>query len=276
MKVHHLNCGTMRLPAAPLVCHVLLVETDNGLVLVDTGHGLDDISSPGRRIGPARWVVRPVLDPDETAARQVERLGLRRDDVRHIVVTHFDADHIGGLSDFPHATVHTTADEVLGALTPPTSRERRRFRPAQWAYGPRIVEHGATGEPWRGFAAAKPLDEIAPGIVLIPLPGHTRGHACVAVDTGDRWLLHAGDAFYHPGSIDGHGGVPFALRALETLIAYDRVRVRDNHARLADLRSRADPDLTIFSAHDPVAFAQLSAGAAPRRGGRDGGRPGRR
>lgn len=37
MKVHHLNCGTMRPPGTPtLVCHVLLVETDNGLVLVDT------------------------------------------------------------------------------------------------------------------------------------------------------------------------------------------------------------------------------------------------
>ncbi|MDM4718732.1 MBL fold metallo-hydrolase [Micromonospora sp. WMMA1363] len=258
MKVHHLNCGTMRILTATLVCHVLLVETDNGLVLVDTGHGLDDIADPKRRIGPVRGVVRPVLDPDETAARHVERLGFRRDDVRHIVVTHFDADHIGGLSDFPHATVHATADEVLGARTPPTWRERSRFRPAQWEHGPRIVEHGTTGEPWRGFAAAKPLDEIAPGIVLVPLPGHTRGHACVAVDAGDRWLFHAGDAFYHPGSIGGRGGVPLALRAMETLVAYDRKKVHENHARLAAVQASAEPDLTIFSAHDPAAFAILS------------------
>ena len=26
--------------------------------------------------------------------------------------------------------------------------------------------------------------------VMIALPGHTRGHACVAVDAGHRWLLH--------------------------------------------------------------------------------------
>ena len=37
MKVHHLNCGTMNMPTAPMVCHVLLIETDNGLVLVDSG-----------------------------------------------------------------------------------------------------------------------------------------------------------------------------------------------------------------------------------------------
>lgn len=260
MKVHHLNCGSIRVFREPLVCHVLLVETNNGLVLVDTGYGLDDIADPRRRIGPTRTIVRPVLDPDETAARQVERLGFRRDDVRHIVVTHFDADHIGGLSDFPHAAVHTTADEVRGARNPPTWRERSRFRPAQWRHGPRIIEHGAAGEPWRGFAAVKPLDEIAPGFVLIPLPAHTRGHACVAVDASEQWLLHAGDAFYHPGSIDGGGGVPFVLRAMETLVAFDRRRVRENHARLAAVRARAEPDLTLFSAHDPAAFATLSSG----------------
>jgi glyoxylase-like metal-dependent hydrolase (beta-lactamase superfamily II) len=37
MRVHHLNCGTMRPPGAALVCHVLLVESDAGLVLIDTG-----------------------------------------------------------------------------------------------------------------------------------------------------------------------------------------------------------------------------------------------
>ena len=36
-EVHHLNCGTMNMPGAPLVCHVLLVETANALVLVDAG-----------------------------------------------------------------------------------------------------------------------------------------------------------------------------------------------------------------------------------------------
>ena len=59
MRVHHLNTGTMcpigrRLvngtgsifQRARMVCHCLLVETNDGLALVDTGIGLDDIANP--------------------------------------------------------------------------------------------------------------------------------------------------------------------------------------------------------------------------------------
>lgn len=250
MKVHHLNCGSMRVPTAPLVCHVLLVETEAGLVLVDTGFGLADIAEPARRLGPFRHVIRPVLDPAETAARQIEALGLRRADVRHIVLTHFDLDHIGGLADFPDALVHVSAAEARGAVHAPTLRERVRYRAVQWAHGPRLVEHEPDGEPWRGFAAARELTEVAPGLVLVSLPGHTRGHAAVAVDAGDRWILHAGDAFYHRATLDG-GKVPAALRAQESLVFFDRRQVRANQARLAELHGRAEPDLTIVSAHDP-------------------------
>ncbi len=191
MKVHHLNCGTMNPPAtASVVCHVLLVETDSGLVLIDTGFGSHDCADPAGRVGPLRHLLRPVLSHEETAAHQVEQLGFRRDDVRHIVVTHLDLDHIGGLSDFPEAQIHVTAAEALGAITSPSQFEKTRYRCAQWAHQPKIVEHDPRGEKWRGFAAAKELDEISPGIVLISLPGHTRGHACVAVDAGHRWVLH--------------------------------------------------------------------------------------
>jgi glyoxylase-like metal-dependent hydrolase (beta-lactamase superfamily II) len=204
VKVHHLNCGTMDPPAtAQMVYHVLLVETDNGLVLVDTGFGSHDCADPARRLGPARHLIRPALHRDETAVRQVERLGFRREDVRHIVVTHFDADHIGGLADFPEAQVHVTATEALAAIQPQSWDEKSRFRRVQWAHRPKIVKHSPDGEQWWGFAAAKELGEISEGIVLISMPGHTRGHACVAVDAGHRWVLHSGDAFFHCGTIDG-------------------------------------------------------------------------
>ncbi|GHE68330.1 MBL fold metallo-hydrolase [Streptomyces capitiformicae] len=258
MKVHHLNCGTMLPPGAGrIVCHVLLIETGDGLVLVDSGFGLDDIAEPGRRLGPTRHLLKPALAREETAARQVERLGFDRDDVRHIVVTHLDQDHIGGLSDFPHAQVHVTAAELLGSVTSPSRQERFRYRAAQWAHGPRFVEHGPGGERWRGFAAARELDTIAPGIVLVPLPGHTRGHTCVAVDAGSHWILHAGDAFFHRSTLDRTSTAPAVLRVMERLVAYDLKQVRANHARLAELHHRAEPDLVIVNAHDAELYERI-------------------
>jgi glyoxylase-like metal-dependent hydrolase (beta-lactamase superfamily II) len=261
MKVHHLNCGTMHPPRTPaLVCHVLLVETDNGLVLVDAGFGSDDCADPPGRVGPVRFITRPVLVPAETAAHQIEQLGFRREDVRHIVVTHFDTDHVGGVSDFPHAQVHVTAAEAFAVFSAPTRQERIRYGRQQWATEQSIVEHSPEGEAWRGFAAAKELDEIASGIALVSLPGHTRGHACVAVDAGHRWVLHCGDAFYHYGTLE-RTRVPGSLWAMETTVAFDRKTVRDNHARLVELYRRAEPDLLLVAAHDLAQYERAKATA---------------
>jgi glyoxylase-like metal-dependent hydrolase (beta-lactamase superfamily II) len=257
VKVHHLNCGTLYpLGCGELVCHVLLVETGNGLVLIDTGFGPRDCDDPARRVGPSRHLIRPVLKRGEAAVDQVERLGFRRDDVRHIVITHFDGDHIGGISDFPEAQIHITAAEALGALRAPSRRERFRFRPVLWAHGPKIVEHTPDGEKWRGFAAAKVLDEMSPGIALISLPGHTRGHACVAVDAGHRWVLHCGDAFFHHGTVDGTAAMPRALAAFESVTAFDRKMMRHNHTRLIELYRRREPDMLMVCSHDRTLYEQ--------------------
>lgn len=260
MRVHHLNCGMIHPPFMPaFVCHVLLVETDDGLVLVDSGYGLADCDDPAR-IGD-KYMSRPELDHDRTALRQIERLGFRREDIRHIVLTHLDRDHVGGISDFPDSQIHVTAAEVQSAMRQPTFGDRIRFRPAQWAHGPKLVEHMPDGEKWRGFAAAKELDDVAPGIVLISLPGHTRGHACIAVDAGHRWVLHCGDAFYHRGSVDGASKVPRPMLWMETIGARDRKTLHDNHRRLAKLYQRHEPDLIVVNAHDQVMYEHARATA---------------
>src|SRR5262245_1849571 len=98
MKVHHINCGTLRPPArawidgvgslwerGTLICHVLLLEGPDGLVLVDTGVGIEDCEEPRERLGSMfLTLAAPALRPEETALRQVERLGFSARDVRHI------------------------------------------------------------------------------------------------------------------------------------------------------------------------------------------------
>ncbi|MEU4198170.1 MBL fold metallo-hydrolase [Kribbella sp. NPDC026611] len=254
MKVHHLNCGTMNSPVARWVCHVLLVESPVGLVLVDSGYGLADIAAPAERLGFVRRVVRPVLDPAETAIRQVERLGFAADDVRHVVLTHLDLDHIGGLADFPWAEVHVSAAEGA-AMHAPTFQDRVRYRPVQWAHEPRVVEHATDGELWHGFPAAREI--VTPGLVYVAMPGHTRGHAAVAVEADDGWLLHAGDAFFHHGRIDGTP-VPRALRIHEQVVAVVPRKMKANQARLAELHRDPDAGVRIFCAHDPAQFESVA------------------
>lgn len=259
----------MRPPLTPeLVCHVLLVETPTGVVLVDSGFGLEDVRDPSGRLGPARRLVRPVLDPAETALRQVEGLGFSPHDVKAIVLTHFDSDHVGGLADFPRATVHVTSNELGAALNPRTRTERHRYRTAQRGHAPTMIEHSpAAGDSWWGFTAVE-LEGIAPGIVLIALPGHTRGHAAVAVDAGDHWVLHAGDAFYHRGQVDGSGSAPATLRTMERAVAHDWDMVQANHDRLAGLYDGREPGVLVVNSHDPALLEQAqraSGGKHARR-----------
>jgi glyoxylase-like metal-dependent hydrolase (beta-lactamase superfamily II) len=233
-----------------LVCHVLLVETDAGLVLVDSGFGLRDIADPATRVGPVRHLVRPALDPDETAVHQVRALGHAPQDVRHIVLTHFDGDHAGGLADFPDAHVHVTGAEATAVRNPSNRMERARYRPSVRGHGMTLVPHTPRdSEAWRGFPAATELAEIAAGLVLIGLPGHSRGHAAVAVDAGERWVLHVGDAFYGHAQLTGGAK---GLAAAEMLVAHDRRQVRANHARLRELWTSPEPDLLLVNAHDPA------------------------
>jgi glyoxylase-like metal-dependent hydrolase (beta-lactamase superfamily II) len=251
MKVHHLNCGTMRMPGAQLVCHVLLVEAPSGLVLIDTGFGLLDIADPGHRIGPYRAVTRPALMEEQTAIRQIQALGFKPADVRHILLTHGDTDHAGGLSDFPWAMVHVSENEERAIRQRPTWLERLRYNTHQWAHEPTLIGHTPGSESWRGFEGVTPLEEVGPQILLVPLPGHTRGHSGIVLHDGDRFVLHAGDAFYHAGTLSGLSRPPLSLRLQEAAFTFDRRLMRENQARLSELQSTNDTDLLIVNAHDP-------------------------
>jgi glyoxylase-like metal-dependent hydrolase (beta-lactamase superfamily II) len=263
IRVQHLNCGSMRplggrfidgepglLRPARLVCHCLLLETDSGLVLVDTGFGRQDVADPAGSLGGFRHVIRPVLDLEETAARQVVRLGFAVEDVRHIVLTHLDLDHAGGLADFPHARVHVLAAEHAAATGPLKPPDRLRYRQRQWAHGPDWAPSEPGGESWFGFGAVRELKGLPPEILMIPLAGHTRGHAGVAVDTGDGWLLHAGDAYFFHGEMDPENpSCTPGLRLFQSIVEVDRKARLDNQRRLLELARSQRGDVELISAH---------------------------
>jgi glyoxylase-like metal-dependent hydrolase (beta-lactamase superfamily II) len=196
MDIRYLNCFTCsaRIPGhwrTGALC--LLIETNQGLLLVDTGLGQEDYVHRPAILRTFQLATIVPLDPQEAAVHQVARLGYQPRDVRHIVLTHMHFDHCGGLPDFPHASVHVHHREFEAF----TGRPRRW---TDWAYVRRHIAHQPQfllydedgAEHWFDFPAIRLPFE--PQMWLVPLIGHTPGHCGVAVRTVSGWLFHVGDA----------------------------------------------------------------------------------
>jgi glyoxylase-like metal-dependent hydrolase (beta-lactamase superfamily II) len=275
MRIHHINAGTLcpvgaKFVQGPeaggwgdrarMVCHCLLVESNDGLILVDTGMGTEDLADVDGRLGKMFGsIAAPRRDPSETAIAAVRRMGFAPEDVRHIVPTHLDLDHAGGLPDFPWATVHVFEKEHAAAMARATRRERERYRRVHWAHGPRWdVRDGAEGgDYWKGFRSVRALGGVD-DVLLIPLEGHTRGHCGVAVRGERGWVLHAGDAYFHHREMDASPYCPPGLRMFQRLAAIDDRQRRENQQRLRELaNSGTGSDVTIHCAHCPVELERV-------------------
>jgi glyoxylase-like metal-dependent hydrolase (beta-lactamase superfamily II) len=266
--VHHLNCATMcpiagfllgsRGLRGRMVAHCLLVETErDGLVLVDTGFGTRDVEGK-TAISPAfRLLGGLQLSHAETALAQIQALGYSPSDVQHIVVTHLDLDHAGGLPDFPRAKVHVHAREHAAAMARRHFKERERYLAAHWAHGPTWEVYSEDGDTWRGLPAITRLRGLDADIGLLPMHGHTRGHSAVIVrGPAERWLVHAGDAYFHRNALESAGKVPLGFVALEQAMEMIPAARRASVAALRQLAA-SYRDLDVFCAHDEREFAAL-------------------
>lgn len=271
MRIHYLNCGTdcplggamfdgvSKGPLAKLSCAAQLIETEQGLVLIDTGYGTQDVRKPHPRLSRTFHALLNIrFRMEETAIHQVKALGFSPDDVRHIVLTHMDFDHAGGIEDFPKARVH-----VMEAERDSAERKRRgfisrrRYRPVQWDDVRDWSTYLGGGERWFGFDCVRDLEGLPPEILMVPLAGHTWGHAGVAVQQGDRWVLNAGDAYFYRGEMDvANRRCTPGLRAYQTMMEVDREKRLTNQERLRELK-RKEAAITIFCSHDAVELAEL-------------------
>ncbi len=277
MKIHHINCGTdcpfggalmdgcSHGPLARLVCHCLLIETpSSGLVLVDPGYGLKDVREPHPRTSRMMHGLLNIrFREQETARRQVEAMGYSARDVRHIVLTHLDFDHAGGLEDFPEAQVHLTAAELSAARRLDGGvTSRKRYRPMQLDGVRNWRDYEATGgDGWFGFEAVRDLAGLPPEILLIPLKGHTWGHAGVAVQGPDGWLLHAGDAYFFRDEVrrPERKCTP-GRRLYQKLMEVARQARLANQQRLRDLSLDRGAGVRMICAHDPVEYERAAVG----------------
>lgn len=261
MKIHHLNCGTLRphLVNVESLVYCLLVETSSGPVLIDTGFGTQDYKNPSRKMRFfLNWMGVP-RDFNELAVNQIQALGFKPEDVQNIIQTHMHIDHAGGLADFPWADVHIYEGEYQGILKPKGFMEFAYVQD-HWRHDPNWVRHKLPIVNWFGFNAVTILNTPEADFLFIPLPGHTRGHCGIAIGKPGNWLLHCGDAaspFYNGADLHDRGERAHVLNFFPDWLAD---RISGGHSKqLKTLLEEHGDEVKAISAHDIYSFREYNS-----------------
>ncbi len=209
----------------------LLVERGARRVLVETGNG-DKFPPKERAIYG--------IDHDRSVAVGLRTIGVEPSSIDMVVMTHLHFDHAGG------ATRRTPA-----SLEPVFPRARHVVQRSEWRDATHPHERNRASYLAENIApleAAGLVDlvdgerEVAPGVRVLPTPGHTAGHQSVLFDDGcGGRVLFLGDVV--PTSV--HLRLPF-------IMAYDLDVVGTLESKRALLARAADEGWLVVFGHDPT------------------------
>ncbi len=172
-----------------------------GPILFDTGYTKRFFDETARWPAMLYRMVTPVhLQEGADVASQLKSRSIKPDDIKHVIISHFHADHIGGLKDFPNATFHCTREAYatsdtykglnavrhafLPGLLPKDFKERVRF----------VESCTEVTLPRRFSPFTKARDILDDGSILsVDLPGHAVGQLGVFLTDATRgdYLLAA-------------------------------------------------------------------------------------
>ena len=268
MEIYHLNCGTMRPFGLPSdddtggflkrghgVVHCLLIDTGEGLAMVDTGWGWRDCICPSPAVKQFMSIIGSPGNQDETAVQQIKTLGYNPRDVKHIFMTHMHLDHAGGLPDLPTAAIHIFTPELSACQHPRTLMEWRAYRSEHWAHNPKWQPHQLQGNQWFGLDCTPTIQVGDVKFVMIPFTGHTRGHCGIAVQVGERWLLHCGDSYGYFRQVNPVQPYQHPCgKLMEKIITIGFKIPRHHWISLRNLLREHTDKIQVFCSHDAQEF----------------------
>ena len=250
-RVGNLECIAVRDSVEPGVVKDLIPDVDDPAVtqvFARRGWATGDItfdflalyvqSGQHRIVIDAGW--GPCSDQHESRFLQIlGEEGVSPEDVTHVILTHLDLDHAGGVLDgrgglaFPYAR-HAMAEEALTAyvsdriqamLTPSDAAAYREM--ATLLSGRTLLTQGET--------------EVLPGVRVLPAPGHRLGHVAVELVSEEQTLLHLADTVLHPAVIEHP----------DWRTGYDSAQERIRATRHQLFARAADADALVFFSHTP-------------------------
>lgn len=149
-------------------------------------------------------------------------VGVDPREVRDVVLTHMHYDHVGNFDKFPNARFHLQAREMAYA----TGKYMRYPRIGHSYHIEDVV--GMVRLNFKGrVEMLEGETEIAPGIVLVPAPGHSDGLQFAKVHTKRGWVVLASDATHFYENWQTNRPFTTAFHIGEMLDAY---RILEKHA----------------------------------------------
>lgn len=193
----------------PLALNCLVVRSGEATILIETGLGTKLTGAARERMYPGDY---------GHLMERLGELGIRPEDVTHVVNTHLHADHCGGntvvrdgvvVAAFPRARYFVQAGEFAAAMKP---NERTR--------GTYFAENFAPLQETGQLVLVDGEQAVAPGITFVPAPGHTQDHAIIALASGGETALYTGDLAHHAVQFERPAWIPafdiLPLVSLET------------------------------------------------------------
>ena len=213
----------------PIDYYVWLLRGAGRTILVDTGFKAEVAQRRQRRL----------LRCPVTA---LERLDVKATDVDSVVITHLHYDHAGNLGLLPHAKLHIQEREMHYATGRHMCHDPLRHafelddvcQAVRGLYEKRMVFHDGD-------------DEIAPGVQVILVGGHTLGLQGVRVHTRRGWLMLASDGSHFYENAQRQSPFP---------IVHDIGQMLDGYAKLLSL---AESPSHFVPGHDPLVLKRHPA-----------------
>ena len=213
----------------PIDYFVWVIRNSERTIVVDTGFDAAEGTKRGRKV-------------DRAPAAALEQIGVSAARVEQVVVTHLHYDHAGTLTAFPQARFHLQEAEMVYATGPCMCHNHLRYpftlehvcEMVKNVYSGRVVFHDGDAE-------------VAPGITVHKIGGHSRGLQCVRVATANGPVVLASDASHFYENFEKGKVFPITIDIGDVLEGYGR------------LKTLAGSPRRVVPGHDPLVLQRYPA-----------------